>query len=425
MWTTLTRDDVPAVGIRALKSAPVVIATDGRDQSDGALIAGRIFAADEQAALRVLTVVNALPMVTPEAGLPYSADVDASRRADHKATVAEQIERLWPDESGVDIEVYDGDPATRIVSIAHEANASLIVVGIGRHRVVDRVLGDETALRLARMADVPVLAVVKNAGYAPRRIVVAVDFSETSLRAARLALDLAAPEALIYLVHVEPRDATAYEWPATGGSYREDAGYALSRFRDLLKVPDGMSVQRVLLYGDPATELLAFAAGVRASLIATGSRGQGRIARMLIGSVATKVLRGSTCSVLTVPYAAVMTHVRPVHVPVAATPSEAEWGVELDAFTTRNVGRRGTLEIDDPEIGAQAQGHDYPFLGATFDPHDQRVELMLGELGDVSRHLTRGIAGVTRIDVLRDAAKRDVALRIAHGAGQTLLTFAS
>jgi hypothetical protein len=32
---------------------------------------------------------------------------------------------------------------------------------------------------------------------------------------------------------------------------------------------------------------------------------------------------------------------------------------------------------------------------------------------------------VTRIDVLRDDQDRDIALRIAHGVGQTLLTFAT
>jgi nucleotide-binding universal stress UspA family protein len=424
MWSTLSRSDVPAVGIRALKSAPVIIASDGREQSDGALLAGRILAGSDPAAIRVLTVMNALPMLTPEAGLPYSADVDASQRADRKRTVAEQIERLWPDDLGVSVEVYNGEPAARIAEVAHESNASIIVVGVGRHRVVDRIFGDETALQLARMADAPVLAVAEGVEGAPKRIVVGVDFSETSLRAARLAIELAAPEAIVYLMHVEPRDVTGYDWPANAGGYHEDPGYALRRMRDLLHVPEGMSVERILLYGDPGAELLRFAVSIQADLIATGSRGHGRVTRMLIGSVATKILRGAPCSVLTVPYRAVMTHVKPVKVPVAKSPPPEDWRAALDAFTNRNIGRRGTLEVDDPAIGAQAQMHDYPLVGATFDPHDERVELMFGEPGDIPCHLTRGIGGVTRIDVLRDDQDRDIALRIAHGVGQTLLTFA-
>jgi hypothetical protein len=111
--------------------------------------------------------------------------------------------------------------------------------------------------------------------------------------------------------------------------------------------------------------------------------------------------------------------------PVVASIPENEWGTELDEFTRRNLGRRGTLEVDDPEIGAQAQEFDYPLLGVTFDEHDRKVELMFGEGGSTRRHLGRGIGDVTSVDVLRDERGRDLALRIAHGAGQTLLTFAS
>jgi hypothetical protein len=48
---------------------------------------------------------------------------------------------------------------------------------------------------------------------------------------------------------------------------------------------------------------------------------------------------------------------------------------------------------------------------------------MFGELGDLDRHLSRSIGDVTRIDVLKNEGGRDTALRIAHGAGQTLLAF--
>jgi hypothetical protein len=88
------------------------------------------------------------------------------------------------------------------------------------------------------------------------------------------------------------------------------------------------------------------------------------------------------------------------------------------------VGRLAALEVDDPELGAQAQEHDYPFLGATWDHHDERVEIMLGDFQGTGRHLTRGIGGVTAIDVLRDEQGRDLILRVAHGTGQTILTLA-
>jgi len=421
---TLTLETTrPELGVRAAKTSPVIVATDGRDQSDAALIAGGLLANPENG-LRVITVLKPMPIVSPEAQLPVSPDVEASRRAEAKRAVKEQLTRVWDVPGNLEVEVYDGDPATMIANAAHDSNASMIVSGLGRHRVMDRLFGDETALRLIRVSAVPVLAVGGQFTAAPARIVVAIDFSETRLRAARLAIELAAPGATIYIAHVAPRDATLYDWNGWGSSYKQDAGEALQQMREQLRIPKDMIVQRVLLQGDPATEILAFAASVNADLIATGSHGHGFVARMLIGSVTTRILRCSTCSVLTVPHAAAMTRMRTtVEPPVIKTLDRPDWTLQLDEFTRRNVGRRGVLEVDDPELGAQAQEHDYPFLGATYDRHDGRVELMLGELGDVGHHLTRSIGSVSSIDVLSNERGRNLALRIAHGAGQTLLTF--
>ena len=411
----------PEKGIRASRSAPIIVGTDSQRQSDGALAMARALA-DSADAVRLLTVVGTMP-VLPDVPGAVNADVEASKHAEAKRNVDAQIERVWHDEA--DVEVHAGDPAHVLAKAAHTSGASLIIVGIGRHRVADRLFGSETALRLVRVADRPVLAVADAASQAPRRTVVAVDFSETSLRAARLALELSAPGGTIYLAHVAPRDAAIHGWPDAARGYELDAGAALERVRDQLHVPRSMTVQKVILQGDPATELLAFATSVNAELIATGSHGRGFVTRMLIGSVATRLLRLSTCSVLSVPPTAVMTRARlsiePPH--VAALPHDA-WAAELDAFSRRNAGRRGTLELDDPEIGAQAELFDFPLVGATFDRHDEQVELMFGSPSDNRRHLTHNIGGVTSIDILRDdRGTRDLAIRIGHGAGQTLLTF--
>jgi nucleotide-binding universal stress UspA family protein len=423
MQTLQVPSSEPQQGIRASRVSPVIVATDGREQSDAALIAGRLFAGEKDA-LRVASVLTPMPIMTPEATLPISPDVEASRRADLKRGVQIQMARAWAGEELADVELSEGDPATMIARLAHESNASMIVAGLGRHRVIDRLFGNETALRLVRVSAVPVLAVTNGLTHAPRRIVIAIDYSETSLRAARLALNVAASSATIYLAHVAPRDSTLYEWNGWGSSYKQDAGEALQKLREQLRVPPSMILQPIVLQGDPATELLAFATSVNADLIATGSHGHGFVTRMLIGSVTTRILRCATCSVLTVPHAAAMTQARTaVDPPVVNALDRPEWSRALDAFTRRNIGRRGVLEVDDPEIGAQAQEHDYPLLGAAYDQHDGRVELMFGELGDLDRHLSRSIGNVGRIDVLTDERGRDNALRISHGAGQTLLTF--
>jgi nucleotide-binding universal stress UspA family protein len=411
---------LPAVGVAATRWSPVVIATDGRTQSDSALVMARLFAGDGDA-LRLVCAIRPIPII-PDGTSVVTPDLLEVCRVDLQRDVEAQMNRAWDASTSVDLR--EGDPATVVAQVGHDSNATMIVCGLGRHRVTDRVFGDETALRLMRIADAPVYAVAAGTSHAPTCIVVAADFSETSLRAARLALDVAAPGATIYLAHVAPRDSMLGDLRSWGSSYKHDAGEALRRTREQLRVPAGMTVQNILLQGDSATELLAFATSVNADLIATGSHGHGFVARMLIGSVTTRLVRCATCSVLTVPFAAAMTHLRTrtsalVHVDVA----NDTWASELEVLTQRNAGRRATLEVDDPEIDAQAQVTDYPFLGAAYDRHDGRIELMFGDSEGGGRHLTRGISGVTSIMLLRDELGRDVSVRIAHGAGLTLVTF--
>jgi nucleotide-binding universal stress UspA family protein len=410
----------PVLGVRASHASPVIIASDGRAQSDGALALGRMLAGSADA-LRLVTVVKPVPTF-PDAPLPISPDVEAARRADARREVINQARRLW--DVDADVELMEGDAAAAISRVAHRAGATMIVCGLGRHRVTDRVFGDETALRFIQLADVPVLAATAQLDHAPRRIVVATDFTETSQRAARLALDLAAPGATIHLAHVAPRNGVTYEWNHEGASYKEDAGNALHRVHEQLRVPKGVTVQEVLLQGDPATELLAFATSLNADLIATGSHGRGFVARMLVGSVTTRIVRCSTCSVLTVPHAAVMTRVRTNGEPpaVEAIPKQV-WAPELAEFTRRNAGRRGTLEVDDADVDAQAQVFDFPLLGVDWDHNDQRVQIMLGDATRSGRHICHSIGGVTSIAVMRGEHDLDLALRVAHGAGLTLFTF--
>jgi nucleotide-binding universal stress UspA family protein len=411
--------EAPELGLGASEHAPIIIATDGRPESDGALVAGRLLA-ETPGALRLVSVLRPMPVI-PESEMVVMPELEASRRSELQRHVIAQMDRAWVSLCPIEIEV--GDPATMITRLAQRSHASLIVAGIGRHRVADRIFGDETALRLIRLADVPVLAAVPGMMHAPKRIVVACDFSESSTRAARIAVDVAAPGATIHLVHVAPRDASGYEWEGWDRSYKDDAGDAMIRMRHRLHVPKSMTVQTVLLQGDAATELLAFASSVQADLIATGSHGYGMMARMLVGSVATRLIRLSTCSVLTVPRQAVSDEVRAkadaLHGQMLP---RAEWATELDLFSKANAGRRAMLEVDDAELGAQAQEYDYPFRGATYDHHDGRIALMFGDVDGTGHHLTRGISQPAALGILRENG-RDIALRVAHGKGQTLLTF--
>ena len=81
---------------------------------------------------------------------------------------------------------------------------------------------------------------------------------------------------------------------ASGDAF-EDGQCGPADFSFLKEVVDG-----VVRLGKPADEVLKIAAKKKADLIVTGAKGLGAIARFLLGSVSTRVVQHSTCSVLVV-----------------------------------------------------------------------------------------------------------------------------
>ena len=85
--------------------------------------------------------------------------------------------------------------------------------------------------------------------------------------------------------------------------------------------------------------------------------------------------------------------------------------------------RRGRLEIDSLDTGAQVEMSGYRFLGAFYEPRNERAMLMFGDASSEGPHLVRSVSHVKSVDVLRGTGpnEADVALAIKHDGGQTLL----
>ena len=160
-------------------------------------------------------------------------------------------------------------------------------------------------------------------------------------------------------------------------------------------------------------------------LIAVGTHGPGILER-LIGSSAATILHGITYSVLACPPPPVSDRVRLrlQATDTMALPRQDEWGGLLAEVSTRNAGRMASLEIDDPDVGAQMQAVGLRLTGAAFDPHDGRVELMFGNAPHSTQHLTHTIGGVKSVALLRGPDGRDRALEIQQKRGSAILTFA-
>jgi nucleotide-binding universal stress UspA family protein len=410
-------------------SGPLLVATDGSMASDAAFPAAMLLAERLQAQVEVLSVVEPLPLIpdypvsAPSAFFGESVNVEPLRR---RAT--EQARSLGDAAADWTINIESGNPVAVISHEARERAARMIIIGLNHHDTLDRLLWGDTMLGLVRRSDVPVLAVSPSLKSLPRRIVIAVDFSRASAAAMRAAMMLVDEPAEVYLVHVKVgSELPLSEIELWDREYDLALPEAFDQITAGLDIPSGVRIEKVTLRGNPSRTLLEFAKSVDADLVVAGSHGRGAIGRIVVGSVATHLLRGTSCSIMIIPRSAVAHLTKDYPETVVdqdPTPIEmSDWSLRLSDFTRRNAARHVVLEVDDPEIGSQAEVKDYPFLGVDFDHRTRRVEIMLGDAEPGGRHLTHATSGVTSIDVVVDSEDRDAILRLAHGKGQTLLSF--
>jgi nucleotide-binding universal stress UspA family protein len=137
------------------------------------------------------------------------------------------------------------------------------------------------------------------------KILLPVDFSERAAGAARYARSLAAHcGSEIVLVHVlAPLHSDL--GPELAGSmlvdvYRTRAEQATRELASFLSAElNGIPVRRLVLSGDPATEIVGLARTEQVGLIAMPTHGYGPFRRFILGSNTAKVLHDADCPVWT------------------------------------------------------------------------------------------------------------------------------
>ncbi len=139
-------------------------------------------------------------------------------------------------------------------------------------------------------------------------MLVAVDFSEVTgdlMRAvAMLARALGAEVRLVHVAPPEP-DFVGYEVGPDTVRQRIAEEYRAAR-QQLHALEESLRgetprVSALMVQGDPVEKILASAREFAADLIALGSHGHGALYELLVGSVASGVLKSARCPVLVVP----------------------------------------------------------------------------------------------------------------------------
>ena len=182
-------------------------------------------------------------------------------------------------------------------------HAALVVAGLRQHGRVERAFQDETTLEVMRRATCPVLGVTADVTEMPRKVLAAVDFSESSRMAAHAARTLMRDGGTIVLAYTPP---VSFDLPDDGEAVVHDLGVttAFAHYRAELE-SEGARVDQVVLHRPLAASvpdtLIEYATGTRCDLIAAGSARRGRLDRWMLGSVSTDLVREGRRSVLIVP----------------------------------------------------------------------------------------------------------------------------
>ena len=294
----------------------ILLAIDGSASADRALDLVATLPLRDGGRVRVVTVVPSwaeIPGVRWSiAGASAVAEAKDDALSVHRAALAGAELELRSVRSDLDIEpvLLHGRPASVIVDEARDMSADLIVVGHrGQGRSELALLGSVSA-EVVDQAPCPVL-VARDDRIGPA--ILAVDGSpharaaETMMTGRPLftglpisvvsVVEVGIPDAATVapVLYAEAIDAFARSSEAETASMEAACTAAADRLR-----ASGFDAQAVVRKGDPAREIVAVARDRGAGVIVVGTRGQTGLQRLVLGSVAKKVLLHAPCSVLVV-----------------------------------------------------------------------------------------------------------------------------
>jgi len=197
-----------------------------------------------------------------------------------------------------------------ILEYAHNNPINLIIMGTHGRRGFKRWLLGSVAEEMVRMAPCPVITLKEhwngNLGNL-RKILVPIDFSETSRKALHYAQQLAARfNATLYLLHViqEPflQDLYGTTLPNTNDFQDETEQRAREIMKSMVQeTEEDREVEMVVASGHPAREIIQFADTNGIDLIFMAHTGHTRLPDRILGSVTEHVVRTAHCPVFTAP----------------------------------------------------------------------------------------------------------------------------
>lgn len=291
---------------------PILVATDGSPHADTALIAAAFLAGRVGANVQVFSVVERSTSSCRwgDRHSAFAHDMSEPRepRRTHekmredidlrRARVVTQLALTVGEAAGWPVTVRGGPLDQTSEDIVTQSHAQLLVIGQSLPRHVETQPGAGKGTDVLTRRAIPIYVAAPTLRGIARRVVAAMDFSVAGVSAAHIACHLSAVDASVYLVHVLPK-APAQDL--------DDWRRRLQGVERSLRDGSDIRVESILLLGDPAQELLGFADGIRADLIACGTSSlpffsSARPYAAVPGRVTRDLIRQASCSMLIAPH---------------------------------------------------------------------------------------------------------------------------
>lgn len=279
----------------------ILLPVDGSEASANAVAYAVRLADASEATVHVLAVRDTGPLPHALSDLLADGYVDPTLLAAAGTAVEDAVAACEAAGVPVTARIVTGHPTDVILDTLSANDSDLVVLGVHPPGALVRFLRRSVAEQVAHHAPVPVLTVgARGPALDPhvRWILVAVDGSPCAERASEYAIDLATTfdASVEGLYVVEDRFGSSGPLRAL----LESTGETVLRELRVHGAREGVAVTTTTRTGTPAREILTHAAAQPVDLLVLGTHGRDGLDRVVMGSVAARVIRAASVPVLTV-----------------------------------------------------------------------------------------------------------------------------
>lgn len=276
----------------------ILVAVDGSESSRNALLQAFRFAVDEKC---WITVTSVVPPYDGEIEIIGVKDIRSALRKPCEEALADARRFAEQERALIKTVCEEGEAHERIVDLADAENCDLIIMGRRGLRPVERLLVGRVTARVIGHSQRDILVVPDGTKVGWETIVMATDGSRFSQAAADRAISFAKSYGgKLKVLSVVDVPAEFYgEAPQAVEDLVRKAKQFVARVREQAEA-SGVEAETFVGEAEAHQAVNNLAQEQKADMIVIGSHGRTGLRRMLMGSVAEKVIGFAACPVLVV-----------------------------------------------------------------------------------------------------------------------------